>query len=423
MILKIIKKIIWSIKHKIEKFFSNIRAYFIIQPRYKKLIISIKNIFFNIKKIKVAFFITQIQLWCHQTIYDNFLSDNKFEPVIIVFPNEENTIDSKIKSLRDNYNFFKKNNMEVMAGYKEDLNRYICLDEINADIIFYDQPVPGLPKKLLFYEASKTSLICYVPYGFKVANFKQAHFNMELQNSSWKIFAESNWHKDQFVKYSIMKGRNVITSGYPKLDNYLIKPEKLILKKVYRKKIIWAPHWTVKHPIGYSTFEKNYKFFQEIAKKYSDIYWVFKPHQSLRHNLQKINFMTTADINKYYKFWDNLPNGQFFNESDYFNIFKNSDALITDCGSFLAEYLPTKKPILHLSNSHSMGFNDIGKKLLKTYYKALDNNDIIKFINNVVINQNDYLKRKRLLNLSLVKPNRNGAGKFIAGHILQKLKN
>ena len=150
MILKIIKKIIWSIKHKIEKFFSNIRAYYIIQPRYKKLIISKKKIFFNNKKIKVAFFITQKQLWCHQTIYDNFLSDNKFEPVIIVFPNEENTIDSKIKSLRDNYNFFKKNNMEVMAGYKEDLNRYICLDEINADIIFYDQPVPGLPKKIAF---------------------------------------------------------------------------------------------------------------------------------------------------------------------------------------------------------------------------------------------------------------------------------
>ena len=77
-----------------------------------------------------------------------------------------------------------------------------------------------------------------MPYGFKIANFQQAHFNMELQNSSWKVFAESSWHKDQFVKYGAMKGRNVITSGYPKLDNYLknTKNFNLRLKKIFLKK-------------------------------------------------------------------------------------------------------------------------------------------------------------------------------------------
>ena len=135
----------------------------------------------------------------------------------MVFPNNENKIDTKKQTLYENYNFFKKKKLKVIFGYKVNLKKYISLNEIDADIIFYDQPVPGLPKKLLYYEASKTALICYVPYGFKIANFKQAHFNMELQNSSWKVFAETNWHKDQFVKYSFIKGRNVVTSGYPKL--------------------------------------------------------------------------------------------------------------------------------------------------------------------------------------------------------------
>ena len=131
--------------------------------------------------------------------------------------------------------------------------------------------------------------------------------------------------------------------------------------------------------------------------------------------------MTKKEINEYYKFWEKLPNGEFKNESDYFEIFKNSDALITDCGSFLAEYLPTKKPILHLVNPNSAGFNDIGKELLKSYYNADDNNDIVNFLNDVIINSNDYLKDKRLKNLALVKPNNTGAGKFIVEHINREL--
>lgn len=395
----------------------------IVQSRYKKLKILKKKVFLSDKKIKVVFFITQKQLWCHQTIYENFLSNIKFEPVVIVFPNEHNKINSKLDSLNDNLIFFKKNNIRHMVGYDKDQGEYISLKQINADIIFYDQPVPRLPKNLLFFNASKHALICYVPYGFKIANFKQAHFNMELQNSSWKVFAESNWHKDQFIKYGSIEGRNVVVSGYPKLDNYLknSKNLKLNLKKNFIKKVIWAPHWTVNYSSNFSTFDKNYIFFKMIAKKYSDIYWVFKPHQSLRYHLEEIGFMTKKEINEYYEFWEKLPNGEFKNESDYFDVFKNSDALITDCGSFLAEYLPTKKPILHLVNPNSAGFNDIGKELLKSYYNADDNNDIVNFLNDVIINSNDYLKDKRLKNLALVKPNNTGAGKFIVEHINREL--
>ena len=341
----------------------------------------------------------------------------------MVFPNNENKIDTKKQTLYENYNFFKKKKLKVIFGYKVNLKKYISLNEIDADIIFYDQPVPGLPKKLLYYEASKTALICYVPYGFKIANFKQAHFNMELQNSSWKVFAETNWHKDQFVKYSFIKGRNVVTSGYPKLDHYLKmkKNTNKVIKNYYLKKIIWAPHWSVNHPINFSTFDKNYIFFKMIAKKYSQFYWIFKPHQRLKYHLEEINFLTKEKINEYYSFWEKLPNGEYYNESDYFDIFKNSDALITDCGSFLAEYLPTHNPILYLVNTHSAGFNEIGKKLVNSYYKAFDENDIIKFIEKVIVKNNDYLKKERLKNLSIVRPNNNGAAKFIVDNIVNKL--
>ena len=100
---------------------------------------------------------------------------------------------------------------------------------------------------------------------------------------------------------------------------------------------------------------------------------------------------------------------------------ETSDALITDCGSFLAEYLPSKKPIMLLVNKNSIGYNEIGEKIVDSYYKAYKNDDIIDFIENVVIKENDHLEKERLLNLNLIQPNGDGAGKFIVNHIKDEL--
>ena len=95
--------------------------------------------------------------------------------------------------------------------------------------------------------------------------------------------------------------------------------------------------------------------------------------------------------------------------------------MITDCGSFLAEYLPTKKPIMLLVNPKSSGYNEIGEKLVSSYYKAYKNNDIKDFIDNIVLNGNDYMLSNRVDNLCLVQPNKEGAGKFIVNLIDHKL--
>lgn len=401
--------------------------YLLTQLRYKKLIRLKRNKLLAKNKIRVAFFITQKQLWCHQTVYENFLLNKYFDPFVVVFPNKENKINNELSTMSDNITFFSKQKIKYILGYRDDTEEYISLKKINADIIFYDQPFPGLPKSLLFKETSKNALICYVPYGYKIANFPQAHFNMDLQNFCWRVFAESDWHKNQFIKYSFIKGKNVVTSGYPKLDFFLNndKINNPIKKNKLAKSIIWAPHWSINKgsEINFSTFDKNFIFFKELSKKYKNIYWIFKPHQRLRYQLEESGFMKKKDIDNYYNYWNNLENGEFYNESQYFEYFNYSDAIITDCGSFLAEYLLTKKPILHLINIKNQGYNYIGQKLVSNYYKGINNIDILNFIDDVIINNNDYLKEKRLKNLSLVSPNKNGAGKYIVDHIYRKIVN
>lgn len=374
-------------------------------------------------KIRVAFFISQKQLWGSQTVYDNFLQDSMFEPIIVAFPNTVDKINNKNVTCNDNYDFFRRRNMKVVYGYDPEKNLFITLDMIDADIIFYDQPYPGLPDNLSWNEAVKNALVCYIPYGYKIAKSYNDHFNSELTNNCWRVFAESEWHKSQFKKFGKDRGKNVVVSGYPKLDVYNQISDTDEKFKRTKSTIIWAPHWSLKGAaLKHATFDKNYKFFLKYANENKDISWVFKPHQSLKHYLEEIGFMTKNEIDDYYKQWRILSGERFSDDNrDYFELFKNSDALITDCGSFLAEYLPTKKPILLLVNEDSMGYNEIGDKLVSSYYKALNENDIKYFIEDIVVKKNDFLKEKRLQNLKLVQPNPTGAGKFIVSHIRKSL--
>jgi len=393
----------------------------LIQSRYKKVIIRKKRKLLDKKLIKVAFFVTQKQLWAGQSLFDEFLCNDCFDPMIVVFPDNEDKINSNIFTTNANYDFFKNLGMSVLKGYDTDSNSYLASKNINFDIIFYDQPFPQIHNSLLWNKLSKDSLVCYIPYGFKIAAFYQSHFNMPLQNCCWRVFAESEWHKKQFIYYGAFKGRNVITSGLPRLDEY--NKSSYIQNRSY-KRIIWAPHWSIgSHEKEFhSTFDQNYKFFLDYAYANPEIHWVFKPHQRLKHYIVEIGLMNEEEVNHYYDEWNNLPNTFFYNDPEYFDIFKDSDALITDCGSFLAEYLPTKKPILHLVKSNKFSYNLIGEKLVKSYYKGTDHNSINTFIHDVVVNEDDFLRDSRLLNLALVQPNPKGAGKFIVDYIHTELK-
>ncbi|MCK5867522.1 MAG: hypothetical protein KAG14_03915, partial [Mycoplasmataceae bacterium] len=90
----------------------------------------------------------------------------------------------------------------------------------------------------------------------------------------------------------------------------------------------------------------------------------------------------------------------FYDESDeYHDLFINSHGIIHDCGSFLPEYLYTDNPPCYLlENKESIEtyFNDIGIECLKNYYHAYNELDILKYIDEVVVKNNDRMKDSRL---------------------------
>lgn len=388
--------------------------------------------------VKVLFVVTDNSLWCAQSVYDSFHEDSRFDPTVVALydfiganriPDDPigNRSDYKIKTLEKNYSFFKDRGMNVIRSYKPETGEFYNLKSLDPDIVFYELPYhSSVPTEYWTSHVSQFALTCYIPYGYKIANRYQEHFNLRSFPSFWRIFAESGMHGKLFKAYSNFKGKNVFVSGYPKLDEYIStkQPSPGKYWKIARpdiKRVIWAPHWTINDKvIAFSTFHNNYKFFLKLALKYKSIEWVFKPHQELYPFCIQEGLMTVEEADAYYNKWDSLRNTSTYLKGGYFDLFKTSDALITCCGSFLAEYLPTEKPILYLANPKSIGFNIIGQKLIESYYRAETNDEIEKFILEVILKQNDYLREKRLANMKHVVINHWGAGKTIKNHILRE---
>jgi len=384
----------------------------------------------NIRPIKIAFLVTENSKWNVQSVYDAFDRSKYIEPLIITFPSNYRHLNPRrlVESEQVNFKFFTERNMKVISGFTMEKG-YLDLKKIRPDIVFYEQPHQSLPDKLWILEVNMYALTCYVPYGFIQAKIQQLQFNRVFHHKMWRNFCETAMHKELFAKYSNIGDSNVVCTGYPKLDVYLdeVSQNEDDIWKVSKKenprikRIIWAPHHSIKNrEVAFSTFHKYYLFFLHLAKNTPDLDWILKPHPWLREYCVKYKLMDKYQVDKYFMEWEELLNAQVYEAGDYFDIFRTSDVLILDCISFIAEYLPTGNPMLFLVNKkpHVLGFNEFGEKLTSGMYHADSKADIECFIQNVVLKNEDPLKEERIelvKNVLNIPPE--GAGQEICCHI------
>ena len=96
----------------------------------------------------------------------------------------------------------------------------------------------------------------------------------------------------------------------------------------------------------------------------------------------------------YWKEWESI--GIVCETSDYNDIFAQSVAMITDCGSFLTEFLLTEQPVIHLVSETASAYNDSVNKIVKTYYQVHNLVELETILDSVIVQKNDYKKQERL---------------------------
>lgn len=395
----------------VEKLFA---PYFFIKKllKYKKEKSLIKKVVFlqesalkRLKgktRIRCVFFATEIADWKCDSVYCKMSEHPRFEPIILVCPivnGGEHYL--KIK-MDESMTFFDKKGYHPIKSYNAESGEYIDVrKDLKPDIIFYTSPYDNFMAECFNLSHFLDFLTIYLPYGFTNNGDLSFQYNLFLHNMVWRYYVESVDHLQYAINESRCRGRNAVVTGYPAIEgfigsHYVLSLDSWKLKDCQKKRIIWAPHHTIKPEgnVSYSCFLNYADFMIEIAKKYKDsVQFVFKPHPLLRKKLE--DFWGKVKTDAYFLQWENMPNTSIA-EGDYIDLFLSSDAMIHDSGSFLVEYLYVNKPVMRTLNGVPLEklYNSFVLKCLNHYYLAHHKQDIEQFVINV-INGIDPLKEQR----------------------------
>ncbi|MCV9930885.1 CDP-glycerol glycerophosphotransferase family protein [Flavobacterium sp. LS1R47] len=352
------------------------------------------------EKIKVAFFLIHESVWKYDVLFDLMLQHPRFEPLLFVCPVVNFGEGNMVFEMNKSFEAFKKKGYDVIKTFDSTIGEYLDVKKVfSPDIIFFTNPYDGLVDYRYNIKMFPNTLTCYVPYSIPTVNYEFT-YNLDFHNLVWKIFSETEIHQKMASKKQRNKGINRIVTGYPAFDPLLInKKTKDVWKNKTSilKKVIWSPHHLMNELNKVSNFLEYYDFFLELAINYKDkLQIAFNPHPLLRVKLENDSNWGKEKTDRYFNKWINLENGQF-GDGYYIDLFLTSDALIHDSGSFMAEYLITGKPSLFMIRDESVMdyWNTFGEKAIGAHYQSRNKEQVIDFIENVVLNENDCMKEQR----------------------------
>lgn len=368
------------------------------QKHYDEVLVKLRQRVRQGEKLKVAFFVVYDSVFPTLKIFQEMLTDELFEPEIVVVPD----VERGIKNLVEVYQATLANLSQsypdyVVGGYNIDADEYL---EVNSkyDIVFFSNPYSKMahPYHHVEYFLDKDVLTLYANYGFFTVKFGREIVKQDFYNLVWKVFIDSESNYQDLKKTEPIKGKNGVVVGYIKMDNLADVP----IEKRNRKRILICPHHTVMgwKALDISNFLTYANFILELPQKYPEIDFIFRPHPMLFSNLVNKGIWTEEEIETYINQVNASPNMYYDHSGDYLTTFANSDAMIHDCASFTAEYLFTEKPCCYMLKDESQiedVFLPMGQKCMEHYYKAFSEQDILSFIDNVVLNGNDPMKKRR----------------------------
>lgn len=376
----------------LERYVTSIRQWLYIQKLRRK------------DHINVVFFPVSIAMWKYQHLYELLVQDKRFRVHIFLATVTTFSYEARCADLRRMRDYFTQHNMPFVDYELEKGKDAVAVETIvNPDILFYAQPYEDAVDAPYDFRFFQHKLLCHVPYSFLTRNKDFYDNNLRFNNIAWRLYYQTTEGKSLAKDYSYNHGRNVVVVGYPNADDYVLPlvndPWKVKDKGI--KRIVWAPHFTIVNGAGFSQvsyFLHMAEFMRQLAIDYSDkITIAFKPHPRLYSELERHPEWGEKRTREYYDFWKNCPTTQL-ETGDFIDLFKGSDAMIHDSGSFTVDYIYFNKPVLY-DNPDIEGAkataNETGKAAYDVHYRVSSNEDIKRFIDDVVLAGNDPMKAQR----------------------------
>ncbi|MDP2101888.1 MAG: glycosyltransferase 61 family protein [Methylotenera sp.] len=273
-----------------------------------------------------------------------------------------------------------------------DTNVDLVLREFQPHVAFLQNPYDStrLPALHSTQLATIGIKVAYVPYGIEMGGGlenNQYQFNADVQQLAWRIFVRSSRNKAMYAKYCDVGDSHVVVTGHPKFDGQVITDtykinEQLKVKIAGRPVVLWTPHFSVGLPASWSTYRIYSQVIMQQTVARQDVFFIIRPHPLFFKEMLRQSFWGSDDEVAFRKLCNQQANLWLDEAADYTEAFVASNAIMTDAGSFLLEYLPTKKPILYLHHPEGFGLND-DADLVDHYYRANSPDDIPDYIDMV----------------------------------------
>ena len=320
--------------------------------------------------IRVAFLPLYTEAWdSFAEVYERMRKDDRFEVRVFTIKRKL-TGDPEFHGQQEAHEYL--NSIEVqntMIGSVDELK------EFAPDYTFINYPWQrNYEEQYRVDQLVKFTKVAYIPY-----------FLLPMVTEPWDVGVAGHYYRQrshQLASLIFTQDRNtkrafgltergnkyVKFTGSPKIDSMMRRARKAKRVMRSRYRIVWAPH----HSYGplwlnFGTFAQMHNQMLDFAAKHKDVDIVFKPHPFLLGTMTGRELMSQQELDDWVKAWDALPNTSTNTDSDYVNVFVNSDMLICDGISFLGEYpLITGRPAVFIENKDHWAFSPLGETIAKT---------------------------------------------------------
>lgn len=343
--------------------------------------------------IRVLFIVVDPSMWKVDSLYREMLAHPAFHPAILIVPNNDSETVTRRATAERLRAFFHAKGYAYIDGC--DAEGELCISHISPeyDILMYPQPYPGVVNPVIDYLANRDCLWFSCHYGFHCVKAKWCCMQ-PYHRYAWMDFYESEGVAAFAKEVRKYAADNIRVTGLPFADALLTRVPDSPWKPLPgdRKKIIWAPHWTIPSAVSclghYSQFAEIAEQMRCLVEETSEtIQWAFKSHPFLRNALYQHPDWGVEKTDAYYEWWQNGETTQLA-DGDYIPLFQHSDAMVHDSSSFTCEYLLMGKPACFVTRDPAAREKDVHEQdiaAFRAHYRAADIGDIRRFVEGVVL--------------------------------------
>lgn len=346
------------------------------------------------RPLRAAFVVCDASMFTGESVFEKMRGDGRFDPFIAVVPRVSRgeeflkaSLEKTLSVLRSKFGDAVRSMYDPATGRAEPLDG--AADLVFTSIVYQDQTLA----KYTTVALSKSALTVCLYYGYGGlfrSNETKTVFLPDVV-CAWRYFVSNEATRRLWAERNPALAENTVAAGYCKMDRLAAIPRPVRT----RRKIIIAPHHTIDRDtdgLALSTFLDHADFFLRLPEMFPEIDFVFRPHPLLFVRLATPKWWGRDRTDAYAAAMEAHANVEFQRGGDYFGAFADSDALIHDCGSFLAEYFYTGRPQLYLSagdGSLERQLLPFSERLYAHVYHASSDAEIGAFVRGVVAEGRD----------------------------------